>query len=161
MAVVPITKTRCGDFQGAGTGGSAQFIGAKIGKDANQTIPDNTETSVTFETTVLDSGGFAELASDGIRIPAGLGGVYHVGVEAFWDDVAAPGVFGRVTVTGSVVGTFLLAADSVEGGQAFDSASTLVSLQGGELLTMSALQDSGAPLDLTPQTFLWAYRIGP
>lgn len=67
--------------------GWATFKKVELARGANQAIPANTDTAITFPTETSDTDGFHAANASSIVIPAGLGGVYSIsGFVSFSSD---------------------------------------------------------------------------
>lgn len=133
---------------------------ARMRNSVNQSIPNNTATTVQFDTTVFDTAGMAQPANDRLVIPSA--GVYEVGGWVQWASHAT----GRrsllvrhvgATVAGHTTPAVIEATRVTE-----QSASAIVLAAAGDVVELIVIQESGGSLNLETNTnrpAIWAVKL--
>jgi|1048.fasta_scaffold02908_9 hypothetical protein len=134
-----------------------------LNKSADQSLSNATNTSITFDTEVLDTNGFHSTSTntDRITIPSGLDGYYQIYAKA---DFNVNGT-GRRTVFINKNGTFQTEVEITPNSSTYPSAIAvyIMSLAVGDYVTMSAQQTSGGSLNVlggSSRSLLIAQWIG-
>jgi len=138
--------------------------GCTVSRAANQTLPFQTLTNISFDTESVDTDGFITVPSTSITIPAGLGGLYMI---AGWvQGQNSLGTSGATTIytTGSANQIATASAPALSGGiPSFGGKDTLgvslmVPLAAGDIVRMSAYQSVASP-SINVQAYLTCYRM--
>lgn len=148
------------------------FVGARIQQQAGQSIPNDTPTTLDYDTLIFDSGGMVDLAADDSRITITSAGLYLVVSVVRY----VPNAVGRriviVTLNGNLgAGTGTnIGADSRPANTQVNAASNsavvvLRELEAGDFLTSGTQQTSGGSLtqgntDGSENSFFSVGRIG-
>lgn len=125
-----------------------QSKSVRVNKQANQSIPDSTDTALTFSNEEFDVGGFADLATNNTRltVPSGLAGKYLISGYFAW----ASNTTGTRRAKLRVNGTTFVAQNQIgtAGGFEFMNISAVVSLAAADYVEIIVFQNSGAALDI-------------
>ena len=124
-----------------------QLPQCKVRKSADQTISNNTETRVTFNTEIFDTHTMHDNSTNPgrITVPTGYGGVYMVTANVHWGSSNT----GDRIVRFFVNGTNTTGSDywrTAPGSWARYSESTILQLNAGDYIELFVQQDSGGDL---------------
>jgi hypothetical protein len=134
------TWVRIGHYSGAGrTGGTWT-------RNANQSFPNATPTTLTFNAETTDSDGFLTPTSGTITIPAGQGGLYAFDLRYTWS--ASPGTQG-VGIRKNA-GNFIPVGLATLG--SYGGACGTILCAAGDTIEFQPIQNSGGALNLNPAT---------
>jgi hypothetical protein len=130
--------------------GTAAFVGAKVYKSANQSIPNATWTTLTFNSESFDTDGFHDTSSNTSRmtIPSGKGGKYLVQWQATWDPNATGSRNTKIILNGNTVayGTWSMALTGA-GDSTIHANTAVLSLSVADYIEIQMGQGSGGNLN--------------
>ncbi len=137
------------------------LVGSKVRvtRSANQSIPNDTNTNVTFPDEDFDLDGWHTGATGNLVVPAGLGGLYlcMAGIRY------AAGSLRRLmipTVNGTpILGSGGIRQESTSGGQWRGQIATTIQIAATDTVRLRTNQDSGGALNIT-NAHLELYRLG-
>ena len=133
------------------SGGTPAFVGAKVYKSANQSIPNATWTTLTFNSESFDTDGFHDTSSNTSRmtIPSGKGGKYLVQWQATWDPNATGSRNTKIILNGGTTvayGTWSMALTGA-GDSTIHANTAVLSLSVADYIEIQMGQGSGGNLD--------------
>ena len=137
------------DSGGSGGGGGTQtFSGARVYRSTNQSIPNNTDTTVIFDTVRFDVGGFTNLGAHPTRLTAPVTGYYMIGGTAAFPNgdyysQIVPLLNGSL-VSGQLAGL----STSVPAGNPNLIVNVIWQLNQGDYVELDVVQSSGGPANL-------------
>lgn len=141
----------------SGTGLGNIFNGAKIRKNVNQTITNNTTVDVTWQTTIFDTNGWVDLVNNRFIIPSGVDKI-----RASCNIVWAAGSTGRrqiqLLINGSSTpGIIFWSQDAASNTttQAINQVSGPIEVNVGDLITLVAIHTQGVSLDIQNVNSTW------
>jgi len=127
------------------------YSGCKLYKSANQTISNNSGTSITFDSEVFDTDAYHSTSSntDRITIPSGKGGKYLIQATAGFvaNNVGVRQVFFEVNGTTNN-NQVTLAGFSGIGTDQYININTIISLAAADYVILRVYQNSGGNLDI-------------
>lgn len=125
-----------------------QVIGCRLTKSSTQSISDNTETNVTWDTETWDTDSMHSTSSNTERITATTAGIYLITAYLNWASSGSGSRF--VTISKSGVGTIARQnVGSTASGAGECNASVAINLAVGDYVTISCYQNSGGSLNLS------------
>jgi hypothetical protein len=126
------------------------FVGCGVTNSGAQSISNNTDTVMTFNTEDFDTNGFHSTSSntDRMTIPAGYAGYYRVSFESYWDDNAT----GYRDISLNKNGTLVRAYRTNVSGRVISIHHHVLNLAVNDYLTFSVLQNSGGSLNIVNGT---------
>jgi len=135
-------------------------------KTTNQSIPDQTETAVSFNNESFDTADLHDESTLNSRLVAPIPGVYYVAASIRWND-NGQGESREIRIRKN--GGAIRARNEIQprpSQDTFQSLATLEELYPGEYLEVLVEQDSGGPLDVslavgTEATMYWVGPVGP
>lgn len=142
------------------------FQGARVTRDANQTIPNAVETALTFNVENFDVGGLANLGADNDRLTIQTAGKYLIGAQIVW---AANAVGFRGLYLYQDANRVDTDEDAPPAGYSFrQRVITEMELAAGSVIKAQVYQDSGGDLDVASSgagvpgstPVLWAAKVG-
>jgi hypothetical protein len=147
--------------------GGATFAGCYLQRSANQTISNNTLTSVTWDTETLDSNAYHSTSTntDRITIPSGKAGKYMVGFTLTYTGSSTGIRVGQIRKNGTSVSQTNIQSISGAGNTVL-SKTHVIDLTVGDYIDLQAYQNSGGNLDLLANaadvdlSAFYAYYIG-
>jgi hypothetical protein len=133
------------------SGGPPAFVGAKVYKSANQSIPNATWTTLTFNSESFDTDGFHDTSSNTSRmtIPSGKGGKYLVQWQAAWDPNATGSRNTKIIINGGTTvayGTWSMALTGA-GDSTIHANTAVLSLSVADYIEIQIGQGSGGNLN--------------
>ena len=138
----------------------------RVHRNAVQSIPDNTDTSVLFDLEDIDTHSIHSTSSntDRLTIPTGWGGDWMVGATVKWA-VSTAGTFRHAEIL--INGAIKIVDDdqpATTSGYAAQNLSTLWFPAATDYFTLRVKQDTGGNLNITPDGYagviFWAYFVG-
>ena len=148
-----------------GAAPAASFVGARVGRNTNQSVADSVETAVTFQYETYDTDGFYATSPNPTRvtIPTGKGGYYlcigqiHWGTSATGFRTCSLRINGTDTRTQTEIGT------SSRGSSVY--AVDILSLSAGDYIEVMGVQTSGGNLNVigdssNDYTYLTVQKVG-
>ena len=128
---------------------------ARARKTSNQSIPDVTNTTLTFEGESFDTAGLHNPSANNTRLTAPTSGLYQVTAGVAWAGNDTRNRMLGLTVNGGgcCVGTSLVPA-AVAGAQTLQTSSDLLKLSAGEFVEAVVRQSSGGNLSAGPGPFV-------
>lgn len=152
------------DIGGGGSSGTKTFSGARMFRSTNQSIPNNTDTVITFDTLRWDVGGYTNIGTHPTRFTAPQTGYYSIGgsiafpVGDFYSQIVV--LLNSDLVNGQLCGS----TTSVPGGNNNLTINTVWKLNAGDFVELDVVQASGAPancLSAPPQCpEFWISLVG-
>lgn len=130
---------------------------AKLGRNANQAIPNATLTAVTWQIQVL--GNFFNATLPGTGLVAPYSGLYNVTANVNWDPSAQGQRIAQLMVNGALVDSVVSPNTSVAYGTG-QSLGTNVVMTAGQAVSLQVLQDTGGAVNIGPTTALTAVWMG-
>lgn len=133
----------------APTGGAATFVGARVYHDANQSIANNTITSLALNTERFDTDAFHDAVTNNSRltVPAGKAGKYLIiGNVAFAANATGQRQV-RILLNGATVIARTVDAGTIAGDGTF-ILSTIYDLAEADYVELQAYQTSGGALNV-------------
>lgn len=125
------------------------FVGVSLTKSAAQSIPNATETVVTFDTEPFDSDGFHTGTDGKITIPSGKAGKYLVTAQIMVNSSGSQ-TQGGMRKNGSGIYTYY---SSTTGTALMVLVNTVVSLAVGDYLEIFVYQGSGSAKDVLANSY--------
>lgn len=138
---------RVGHFTNSGR------TGVRLVRGANQSIPNTTITSISWDTESLDSDGFIAVTSPTITIPTGLSGTYSITTVLTYAAGAGNGHYIQVLTGGVTYRIPGVDADSLQ------TWTGVIALAAGDTVVVQTAQFSGGNLNLTGR--LEMFRLCP
>lgn len=118
-------------FQGSSAGTKNR---AKIYSSGSQSINNNTNVALAFDTTEYDNNSLADLVND--RIVIANTGTYYLAASMFIENgTASASYYIRILVNGTVVAVFMYSCSVQQDGSALNT-STIKPLSSGDLVTV-------------------------
>jgi hypothetical protein len=134
---------------------------ARVTLIGDQSIGNNSNTTVQFNTVEFDDSGFWNAAAFRFEIPAGMGGLYSIQTNVCFASNSTGNRSCNLVVTGARVGTVWMAPNPTNVTRLFCAAT--VPLVAGDTVLTQAFQTSGGSLNVTGSstnnTFLSIARI--
>lgn len=144
MATVPIEEWTSGNLVSTFETGF-QNLFAKAYKSSNQTIPNNTDTTLELDTVEFDTAGVVDTVNDYMLIPKS--GFYSaVGNIRFNSGVSVGRYTVRLRQNGNIIAESLFegASEGVESG----NVKTVFKAEKGDQITLSCSQETGSSIDI-------------
>lgn len=143
------------------------FVGCYLQRSANQSIANNTVTSVTWDTETLDTDAFHSTSTntDRITIPSGKAGKYMVGFTLTYTGTSTGIRVGQIRKNGTSVSQTNVQSVSGNGNTVL-TKTHVINLAVGDYLDLQAYQNSGGNLDLLTNaadidlSAFYAYYLG-
>ena len=139
------------------------FSAAQLRRAANQSIPDSTQTAISFDTETLDVGGWYSSGTN-VVVPAGAipAGATSIGLDVRGIITYASNTTGhrqiRLQLNGSDIDA--ISGSGLDGGDSTVIAlSAVTTAVAGDILTLVAYQNSGGALNVTAARFT-VLRLG-
>lgn len=143
--------------------GGSSFSGCFLTKSGTQSIPNSTDTAVTFDTEYFDVGGYHDNSTNNSRItiPSGKDGYFLFLGQINYASNGTGGRYAYIVVNGTYIQQAVFSASS----QSYTIAniSTVLSLVAGDYVQLITVQNSGGALNVeyaTKQTSFQAIRLG-
>ena len=144
--------------------GAAAFAGVRVTDASTQSVPNNTQTAVEFDTEAFDTDGFHDNAVNNVRltVPSGKAGKYHIGGSSG----LAANATGARQLSIRLNGTTYLAMFAMVGasGSSFRAVvDTVYDLAVGDYVELMMFQTSGGALNTVNAEGLpnfWMYKVG-
>lgn len=133
--------------------GGASFAGVSLQNSTNaQSIPNNTNTKLTYDTEVYDVGGYASGGST-ITIPSGKAGYYSINAAFNFANAASGYRACRIYINGAERHGW----NWYNGGDAFGSVQAVFNLAVGATVELYVQQNSGGSLNFYKQNDSYCY----
>ena len=129
-------------------------VGARADRVTNQSISNNTVTSISFDSETADTDGFITPTSTTVTIPSGLDGVYAIFAHCVWASGPGTGCWSSIASSGTRLGAVANAGDTRS------AVSITLPLAAGATISYQVYQISGGAINVTSAS-LYVYRIGP
>jgi hypothetical protein len=148
--VLTADSTAATGIKWATASSTPSFVGCGVTNSGAQSISNNTETVMTFNTEDFDTNTFHSTSSntDRMTIPAGYAGYYRVSFQSYWDDNAT----GYRDISLNKNGTLVKAYRTNVSGRVISIYHHVLNLAVGDYLTLSVLQNSGGALNIVNGT---------
>lgn len=141
----------------------SSFSGCFLTKSGTQSIPNSTDTAVSFDTEYFDVGGYHDNSTNNSRItiPSGKDGYFLFLGQINYASNGTGGRYAYIVVNGTYIQQAVFSASS----QSYTIAniSTVLSLVAGDYVQLITVQNSGGALNVeyaTKQTSFQAIRLG-
>lgn len=135
---------------GGGGGGGLAFSGCRLTLSVNQSIPNNAETIVTWDTETWDTDNYHSTAANTGRLTAPATGTYGLWVVANFAANATGQRYCGLRLNGGADTVYLFVGNAATGGLGTIGAGYFqIQLTVGDYVEMFAYQVSGAALNLT------------
>jgi hypothetical protein len=148
--VLTADSTAATGLKWAAASSTPSFIGCAATNSATQSISNNTDTILTFNSEDFDTNTFHSTSSntDRMTIPTGYAGYYRVSYEAYWDDNST----GYRDISLNKNGTLVKAYRNNVSGRSIAILHYVINLAVADYITISVLQNSGGSLNINNQT---------
>jgi hypothetical protein len=137
------------------------FSGARVQNAANQGIPNNTTTVLTFDSERFDTDGYHDNATNPDRLTVPAAGYYSVGV-IWWNPYVNAG-YRSLSISvngGSIVANFGISPAAAAGTESSIITSAIWQAAAGDYFTAAALQKTGGTITGTQPNEFWIHRLG-
>jgi hypothetical protein len=134
-----------------GAAAAATFVGCQLRKSGDQSISNNTNTAITFDTEDIDTDGFHSNVTNTSRvtIPTGKGGKYLVTLQTRFEANSTGRRLGQLYKNGAIDTTFQFESVPSSSGAVTMGNSFFMNLVATDYIELFSLQTSGGNLNVT------------
>ena len=125
--------------------------GCVIGRSSVQSVPDATQTTISWDTEATDTDAFISVPSGTVTVPSGLGGLYTVTVQVAFS--GGMGALGGLIIIKRNSTTWEFPAGQYV--QEWAASTGLLAYNAGDTMEVTVTQTSGGSLNMTAELEFW------